>query len=666
MLMFFARTQKEHGWKSPKYRFTRRQREAWEALVEEAEREVDGEGQEEEMGEAREELDEEMMDEVDEAIEVAEEPGQGEGPRPKKLSKIQKACLEFCIALLNNRITRREYDSPLVCALAVLGVKEDGWKGPEQYPPILSAVIKIARFMVVQKGLEMSGPEEDSGDETDDDLDDSAYESGPSQRRRPKGCLQLVQKIIDRFMVRGSHSPMQWMLDLRTYGLKIHYNTTTRGHVEWTNGDELLYKELHFSIAQFRGMVHGLASESRRLLTEELMFGSKAAPVPAVPWESIRDNPTDERPGWNFLKDHRTSMPVDGERWLFERVGESASIRSRFMKPGTQSGVDRQAVERYMDRVVEFREKLAVLMHMTGGQPARGPELLSVRHSNTVQGGHRNIFIEDGMVVFVTRYHKGYKVSGYVKIIHRYLPREVGELVVWYMWLVLPFQQRLEALVWEKEAVSSHMWPADPSGRKWTTDRLREALKRESRIAMGQEWTFAGYREMAIGISRRFLRGSTAFQADEGEENKEWAEEQAGDSIADEQAGHTSHVAGLVYARGIMEQSGAVADRRQQFRASSTDWHRFLGFQAGVDDQRRSSKRKRAPFESEADEARVDRWQRLRKMDARAQLKRMMGEKAEFRGVQEAAIKAITAGESPVVAVMPTGAGKSLLFMLPA
>ncbi|CAE7016508.1 Telomere-associated helicase [Pyrenophora teres f. teres] len=439
-----------------------------EQQAEPAKRSIEGdeEDEAEDMDEEREELDEEMMDDIDEAIEVAEEElGQGEGPEPKKLSKIQKACLEFCIALLNHRITRREYDSPLVCALAVLGVKKDGWKGPEQYPPILSAVIKIARFMVVQKGLEMSGPEEDSGDETDNNLDDSAYESGPSQRRRPKGCLQLVQKMMDRFM--------------------IYYNTTTRGHVEWTNGDELLYKELHFSMAQFRGMVHGLASESRRLLTEELMFSSKAAPVPAVPWESIRDNLTDERPGWNFLKDHRTSMPVNGERWLFERVGESASIRSRFMKPGTQSGVDRQAVERYIDRVVEFREKLAVLMHMTGGQPARGPELLSVRHSNTVQGGHRNIFIEDGIVVFVTRYHKGYKVSGDVKIIHRYLPREVGELVVWYMWLVLPFQQRLEALVWEKEAVSSHMWLADPSGRKWTTDRLREALKRESRIAIG-------------------------------------------------------------------------------------------------------------------------------------------------------------------------------------
>jgi superfamily II DNA helicase RecQ len=33
-------------------------------------------------------------------------------------------------------------------------------------------------------------------------------------------------------------------------------------------------------------------------------------------------------------------------------------------------------------------------------------------------------------------------------------------------------------------------------------------------------------------------------------------------------------------------------------------------------------------------------------------------------GVQRAAIEAITSGESPIVAVMSTGAGKSLSFML--
>jgi RecQ family ATP-dependent DNA helicase len=674
VLMFFARTQRGHSWKSPKYRFTRLQREAWEALVEAAERSAGPEEEEEEVEEEAEdeEMDDaEMQDDVDEAIEEMETDEQNTTANairePQTLSNIQKACLEFCIALLSQTVTRKEYDSPLVCALAVLGVKEDGWKGAEQYPPVLSAVIKVARFMVVQQALEMSGPL-DGEDEFDSD---SAYESDDSSnppRRRRKGCLQFVQEMMDQFMVRGSHSPMQWMLDLRTYGLKIHYNTTSRGHVEWVGRDELLYKSLQFSMAQFRGMVHGLATESRRLLMDELLFGNSrtAEPIPSVPWNSLRDNPTDERPRWNFLKDHRTRMPVDGEGWLFQRVGQDAAIRDRFMKRGTRWGINTQEVERYMDRVVEFREKLIVLMHITAGQPARGPEIMSIRHSNTVKGGHRNIFIEDGMVVFVTRYHKGYSVSGDVKIIHRYLPREVGELLVYYMWLVLPFQQRLEAMVWEKEVISSHMWPADPSGRKWTSDRFREALKRESRIGLGLELTIAAYREIAIGISRRFLRGSTAFRADEGDENEEWNEENAWSAIADMQAGHTVHVAGMVYARGIMEQAGAVADKRQQFRMSSTEWHRFLGFPVDMEHEEGCRKRKRAPFESEADEARIDRWGRLRKMDTAAQLQRMMGKAAEFRGVQKEAIDAIVAGKSPVVAVMPTGAGKSMLFMLPA
>jgi predicted phage gp36 major capsid-like protein len=68
MLMFFARTQREHTWKSPKYRFTRRQRETWEAFVEEAERSVEQE-EERDGADDEEREDEEMADDVDEAIE---------------------------------------------------------------------------------------------------------------------------------------------------------------------------------------------------------------------------------------------------------------------------------------------------------------------------------------------------------------------------------------------------------------------------------------------------------------------------------------------------------------------------------------------------------------------------------------------------------------------
>lgn len=59
--------------------------------------------------------------------------------------------------------------------------------------------------------------------------------------------------------------------------------------------------------------------------------------------------------------------------------------------------------------------------------------------------GQRGIFIEHGMVAFVTSYHKGYSASQRVRILHRYVPREVGELVVYYLWLVQPFVQCLQA-----------------------------------------------------------------------------------------------------------------------------------------------------------------------------------------------------------------------------
>ena len=59
-----------------------------------------------------------------------------------------------------------------------------------------------------------------------------------------------------------------------------------------------------------------------------------------------------------------------------------------------------------------------MLVHITGGQLVRGLEIISIRHSNTVKGGYCNIFIKDGIVVFATRYYKGYNVSGDVKIIY--------------------------------------------------------------------------------------------------------------------------------------------------------------------------------------------------------------------------------------------------------
>ncbi|KAH2829427.1 hypothetical protein KXV85_008225 [Aspergillus fumigatus] len=52
--------------------------------------------------------------------------------------------------------------------------------------------------------------------------------------------------------------------------------------------------------------------------------------------------------------------------------------------------------------------------------------------------------------------------------------------------------------------------------------------------------------------------------------------------------------------------------------------------------------------------------------DLEAAAQRMTGQPdMQFWGVQDPAMQAIQRGESPIVAVMPTGGGKSMLFMVP-
>ena len=515
ILMFFTRTQAEHEWASPYYQFTKRQRAAWNSLWRLAQRSASASSGTASSGTASSASASSGRASSCESSKHSDESDSEDQPtrriaselpnRPRnssesqfKLTPIASACLDFCIELLNHRTKVEDYESALICAMAVLGRGEAGWRTAESYPPILSKVIKIARFMVVHKALkldpiavkmldqltehQMAGEWEtesplDSPDFTfltpptsDDEfynfetepVQPANFETSPVQpptatqssqfiqftqvqRKTPRSFREWVAEMVSEFMVRGTNSPIQWLLDLRTYGLKIHYNSTTTGHVGWMNQDQLLYQQYNFTMGDFRGFIHGLISSTRQILQNELLFCENAS-VPAIPWQAIYDDPTETAHGWNFLKDTRTAWPVAGEEWLIRRVRQDSLVRQRFIE-SSAGRLRMSAIDVYLQRVAYFREKLAIAIHISGGQPARAPELLSIRHCNTDSGGHRNVFIEDGLVAFVSQYHKGFYATNDTKVIHRYLPREVGELVVWYLWLVLPFTERLDAYV---------------------------------------------------------------------------------------------------------------------------------------------------------------------------------------------------------------------------
>ena len=84
----------------------------------------------------------------------------------------------------------------------------------------------------------------------------------------------------------------------------------------------------------------------------------------------------------------------------------------------------------------------------------------------------RGVFLDDGMVEMVIPYHKGFSFSQKVKIIQRYVPREVGESIVYHLWLIKPFVCQLQAMARDQESFSSFLREPKPE-EEWEDDEYK-------------------------------------------------------------------------------------------------------------------------------------------------------------------------------------------------
>jgi Orsellinic acid/F9775 biosynthesis cluster protein D len=159
------------------------------------------------------------------------------------LQPAQQAVLRFLISLLDHQIRGNEFENGILSGLAVLGLDPNqGWIDALNYTPKLSAVVKLARIMVVQQAWELC--------KCSSDLTPS--------------CFDEVQKSVRRFMVIDQPVPMSRIYHIRTYGLKIRYTTTADGRVDWIGQGKqsrLLLDGIEFTKEQFEAMVRGLLYE---------------------------------------------------------------------------------------------------------------------------------------------------------------------------------------------------------------------------------------------------------------------------------------------------------------------------------------------------------------------------------------------------------------------
>jgi hypothetical protein len=278
--------------------------------------------------------------------------------------------------------------------------------------------------------------------------------------------------------------------------MRIRFTEKAGARVTWINRcQQVGIDKISFSMGDLRDALHTLWERCQDRLTKQLMFLQQEEEPRTLRLSRLFDNPSDLTEGWSFLEDERNEevlgkvrrpdgKDVESRKWLWSRAMKEDRMVKHFLHNIDMSAVrDRSRlqwnttrVEQYFREVRLFKEELIVLCHMAGGAPARGTEVVSIRTENGESArAQRGVFIDNGMVELVTGYHKGYSKSGQAKIIHRYLPEEVGKLLVYYLWLVEPFVQTLRWTVRDEFELSKYLWEPEPE-KNWEgeVDGVRE------------------------------------------------------------------------------------------------------------------------------------------------------------------------------------------------
>ncbi|TMC15887.1 MAG: DEAD/DEAH box helicase, partial [Chloroflexi bacterium] len=410
------------------------------------------------------------------------------------------------------------------------------------------------------------------------------------------------------------------------------------------------------SIDAFRGFVQSIIERAKAILTEELLFGD-ATPLETLNLFELVDDFEVSNKNHSFMSEECNEM-AEGRRGMMNRLKGNKGRWDEMMQMNEERNelkFNSFKAREYESQVERFLELLLILIHITGGQPARGAEITTLRYVNW-STGTRNIFVEDGQIMIVTSYHKAQALTDKLNVIPRFLPEAVGKMLVIYLANVIPFRQLLNHRH-ETTETQGFLWASDTSknkSRTWGTQRLTTCLKRESGKELGMELTTSDYRHIAKAINRMYVRGLTRGMNEEDEEEEE-------EDADDLQACHGKEMADDVYGirgdilRSLTERSISV------FRDVSRRWHSFLKLES------KGKRTKKRSNDREIEGQLMKRTQfKVTMKEVREQLKNLYGANGTFKSKeQEAGMQAITNNASPLIIILPTGGGKSLLFMMP-
>ena len=430
-------------------------------------------------------------------------------------------------------------------------------------------------------------------------------------------------------------------------------------------------------------------------------------PITALPAVTKTSSPTTATSPRSRPRSQRSSQ-AGSTTTVVTDVHERPRVESSMQDDSEESNIcdfiaRGDAAIQYERAVQRFLQHMMILIHVGSGQAARRPEMLGLRWCNR-QADKRNIFIHDGLVIFILTYHKSINRTNASRYPVRCLLPEVGELLVQFLALVQPFRRWVyrQKQPTAKKRKNEYLWTQD--GIRWPDQRMTTVFTSRVKAAIGIELNIKMWRQIACGVAiKKFASLQYQLDLDLPGDRDDVNEANQDDSIGltnnlatafHLQSSHTVRNGNQNYGGTVNFQNGLTDAALQEYVYASKLWHAFIRppapVTAGPDFDvpvREGSPRKRgrAEFESDADlqEPLLERLafrrraiERASKPQQRKQwtpdealvaLRRMYGLNAIYRtGKQAEAVHAVISGAPEVVVILGTGEGKSLTYLLPA
>ncbi|KAG9097293.1 hypothetical protein FRC06_007719, partial [Ceratobasidium sp. 370] len=279
-----------------------------------------------------------------------------------------------------------------------------------------------------------------------------------------------------------------------------------------------------------------------RLVEDELMFGIDAGQCGFDITEEtpIFDDISNKTPGFSLFSHEANSVFKDLQHKLAEKVFKDP--RARYLHKGqrvpkTDEIVwDNIGVSRYLDCWHKALRSLGLCMHLTGGQPGRATEFVTMMWENTELRMRAIYMPAPGRMIFVLWYNKTTGQTGYDRVVVHAIPWRLARLVLMLKGLVAPFVGELVKYYHGAKARDVHnLYLFTQNGKQSEAEFLSNELRRWFTQHLKCPFGSRLYRQFAVALSRRLMHGA----------QRVWTRTQ---NLVDAQAGHTSEMANQHYA----------------------------------------------------------------------------------------------------------------------